>query len=420
MITRRSLLSGFAAPGGLRPMRLGFVGVGGRGSYHLDTCLGLGVEVKALCDINPYYLNRAKRYVEEAGQPAPVLYDRGTEDWKRLCERNDLDMIVTATPWHWHAPICITAMKTGKHCATEVPAALTLEDCWQLVETSEKTGKHCMMLEQVNYVREMLKVLNMAQQGVFGDLLHAAGGYVHDLRLVKSDPEREPWRMQYEFQHNGNLYPTHPIGPISWWLGVNHGDRFDSLVSMSSKAVTIAEYTRMYYGDSHPYAEKRFTQGDVNTTLLTTAAGKTVTLHYDTNTPHPHTNEFRLQGTKGLWVGDANRVYVEGRSAKPKEWDQFRGELYAGFDHPLWQIEEKRTYKTARGHGGGSDTAVMWKRYFDAIAAGTEPDITVYDAATWSAIIPLTERSVAANGKPLEFPDFTRGRWKTARPITLA
>jgi predicted dehydrogenase len=418
MSTRRAFLSGvLAAPVSGRPLRLGFVGVGGRGSYHLDTVLGLGAEVKAICDINPYYLHRAKRYVVEAGQAAPALYDRGPEDWKRLCERNDLDMVVTATPWQYHTPICVAAMKAGKHCATEVPAALTLEECWELVETSEKTGKRCIMLEQVNYVRDLLRVLNMAQQGLFGDVLHAAGGYVHDLRLVKSAPEREAWRMQFEFTMNGNLYPTHPIGPISWWLGVHHGDRFQSLVSMSSKSVTNKAYTEIYYGNSHPYMSREFRQGDVNTTLLTTAGGKTVTLHYDTNTPHPHTSEFRLQGSKGVWVCDAGQIYLEGRS-RPNEWQSLKD--YAEFDHPLWRTEDGRSHKTARGHGGGDDTAVMWERYFNAIKAGTEPDMTVYDAAAWSAIIPLSEQSVAGNGRPVDFPDFTRGRWKTAGKVTLA
>ena len=176
----------------VRPIRVGFVGVGDRGSYHLDVLLGMdSIEVPALCDIDPTYLHRAKRWVEEAGKPAPELYSRGKTDFLRLCERDDLDLIVTATPWEWHAPVCLAAMNNGKHAATEVPAALTVDQCWDLVETSEKTGKHCVMLEQVNYVRNLLMILNMARKGVFGELLHATGGYVHDLRLVKFDPERD-------------------------------------------------------------------------------------------------------------------------------------------------------------------------------------------------------------------------------------
>jgi predicted dehydrogenase len=183
-------------------------------------------------------------------------------------------------------------MKAGKHCATEVPAALTMDECWELVEVSEKTGRNCMMLEQVNYIEQMLRLLHMCQTGVFGEIVHAAGGYVHDLRLVKCDPSREPWRMGFEFGHNGNLYPTHPIGPISWWLNVNRGDRYETIVSMSTKAVCNNEYMALYYGERHPYATAKMSQGDSNTSLLSTVNGKTVTLHYDTNTPHPHTGEW--------------------------------------------------------------------------------------------------------------------------------
>lgn len=404
----------------LKPMRMGFVGIGGRGTYHLTTCLNFaGVEVKALCDINPDYLYRAKRYVEEAGQPSPALYDRGPTDWLRLCERPDLDMVVTATPWQFHAPICVAAMKNGKHAATEVPAALTLEECWELVETSEKTGKHTIMLEQVNYASDVLRLLNMAQNGVFGDLLHAEGGYVHDLRLVKTDPEEEPWRMQFDFDHNCNLYPTHPIGPIAWWFNINRGDRFETIVSMSSKSGSNRRWVERYYGPRHPYAAMPQAQGDSNTSLISTARGKTVTLHYDTNTPHPHTDELRLQGSKGIWSSNLNKLYIEGRSAEPHQWEDF-GDKYKEFDHPLFETIDVSKLKAGRGHGGHRpDTPLMWLRYFMAIENGVQPDMPVTDAATWSAIVPLSGRSVAARSSPVDFPDFTRGRWKTTPPVKL-
>ena len=403
-----------------KTLRLGFVGVGGRGTYHLDTCMGLeGIEITALCDINPNYLHRAKRYVTETGRPEPALYGNSRLDWMRMMDRTDIDVIITATPWEYHTPICVAAMKSGKHAATEVPAAVTLDECWELVNVSEKTGKQCMMTEQVNYVRELLRVLHMAQTGALGDILHATGGYVHDLRYVKHDPAREPWRLQWEFGHNGNLYPTHPIGPIAWWLNINRGDRFDYLVSMSSKARTITEYAALYYGERHPYATAPTTQGDVNTSMIHTEGGKTVTLHYDTNTPHPHTGEFRLQGTKGLFSGTLRKLYIEGRSPKEHAWEEF-GEAYQKeFDHPLWRTVDESKYKSGRGHGGGVDTPLMWERWFNALRNGSAPDMDAVDAATWSAVFPLSEKSVAAKSSPVDFPDFTRGKWQINKPIKL-
>jgi len=402
-----------------RPIRVGIVGSGDRGSYHMDLLLGTDmVEVPAICDINPDYLYRAKRWVEEAGKPSPTLYGNGKTDFLRLCERKDLDLVLCATSWEWHAPVCIAAMKAGKHAATEVPAALTLDECWEMVETSEKTGKHCVMLEQANYSQHGLTVLEMAQKGVFGQLFCATGGYVHDLRLVKFDPEREPWRLQHSVDRNGNLYPTHPIGPMAWWLDINRGDKFEYIVSMSSKAVCLNEYASLYYGDRHPYAGMKMKQGDVNTTLMMTASGKIAVLYFDTNTPHPQTAELRLEGTKGHFSGNVQKVYIEGRSPEAHQWEPLEN-YRAEFEHPLWRNLDEKKYKRARGHGGGVTAPVMWARLLRAIQRGTEPDMNVYDAVTWSVISPLSEHSVARGSVPVDFPDFTRGKWKNTPPIKL-
>ncbi len=409
-----------AAAGDTKPLRVGFVGVGDRGSYHMDVCLGMdSVEVPALCDINPWYLERAKRWVMKAGKPEPKLYGNGKTDFLRLCEREDLDLVVCAASWEWHAPVCIAAMKAGKHAATEVPAAITMDQCWELVETSEATGKHCVMLEQANYSQPLMQLLQMARKGVFGELLHATGGYVHDLRLVKYDPEREPWRLQHSIDRNGCLYPTHQIGPIAWWLDINRGDRFDYLVSMSTKARTLNDYARLYYGEKSPYATMRMAQGDVNTTLLHTVDGKTVTCYFDTNTPHPHTSEMRLQGTKGEFAGGVAGVYIDGRSPKPHQWEPLKN-YQAEYEHPLWKNLDPARFKTARGHGGGVTTPLMWLRLRNALMKGEPPDQDVYDAVTWSAIAPLTERSVAVKSRPIEFPDFTRGRFKNRAPVKVS
>jgi predicted dehydrogenase len=402
-------------------MRLGFVGVGDRGSFHLDVCLGMdSVEVKAICDTNPQFLARAKRWVTASGKPEPALYG-GKTDFLRLCERDDIDMVVTATPWQYHAPVCLAAMRAGKHAATEVPAALTLDECWDLVETSEKTGKHTVMLEQANYDPKGLMALNMAQKGVFGEILHATGGYVHDLRLVKFDPEREPWRLQHSIDRNGNNYPTHPMGPMAWWLDINRGDRIDYLVSMSSNGVMLNDFASRYYGERNAYANVTVAQGDCNTSLLHTVEGKTITLYHDTNTPHPHTAEMRLQGTKGVYTANIDKLYIEGRTKQEDAWEPADNYM-AEFEHPALKGAGNRFKSTAHhggGHGGYTEQ-FMWARLLDALRRGKEPDQNVYDAVTWSVISPLSQRSVAVKSTPIDFPDFTRGKWKTTPPIKIA
>ncbi len=412
-------LASAAAQAG-KPLRIGVVGVGDRGSYHMDTVLGMdSVEVPAICDINPDYLYRAKRWVEEAGKPSPRLYDRGPTDFLRLCEKEDLDLIITATPWELHATVCIAAMKNGKHAATEVPAALTLEECWEMVETSEKQKKQCIMLEQANYSPDSLAVLEMAQKGVFGEILYSTGGYVHDLRLVKFDPEREPWRLQHSVDRNGNLYPTHPIGPMAWWMNINRGDRFEYVVSMSTKAVCINEYASMYFGKRHPYAGMKMQQGDGNMTMMRTTDGKIAILYFDTNTPHPQTGDLRLQGTKGHYSANIRSLYIEGRSPKPHAWEPLDN-YTKEFQSPLYRNLDEKKYRTARGHGGGVTTAMMWERIIKALRSGVEFEQNVYDAVTWSVISPLSERSVASKSRPVDFPDFTRGKWKTNPPVKIA
>lgn len=403
-----------------RPLRVGFVGTGDRGSAHLDILLGMdSVEVPALCDINDAYLHRAKRWVTETGKREPSLYGKHETDWMRMLDRDDLDIVVCATGWDWHAPVCAAAMEAGKHATTEVPAALTEDECWRLVDASEKHGRHCMMLEQANYSEGLLQILNMAQAGVFGELLHCAGGYVHDLRLVKFDPEREPWRLQYSIDKNCNLYPTHPIGPIAWVLDINRGDQFDYLVSMSSKARCLNDYARLHYGASSPYATMRMAQGDVNVSMIKTKRERTITLHYDTNTPHPQTMEFRVQGTRGHYAGNLQSVYIDQRSPKPHAWEplaNYRNQ----YQHNIYKsIDRARLGKTGRGHGAGLTTALMWTRFLRAIREGAEPDQDVYDATAWSAVVPVSERSVAQGGRPIRFPDFTRGKWQTRERLRL-
>ncbi len=412
--------------------RIGFVGIGNRGSAHLDLLMGIeGVEIVALCDIDETNLGRAKRWVTEGqngqGSP-PALYGKNETDFVRMCEEQDLDLVANATPWRWHTPISVAAMNNGSHAATEVPAALTVEDCWQLVETSQKTGKHCTMLEQTNYARFNLMVLRMAREGVFGELLNAAGGYVHDLREAKLNPDsadypRKLWRLAHAIRRNGNLYPTHPIGPIAWWFDLGRGDRLDYLVSMSSNAASLNDYAGRRFGKDSQYAKQKMALGDVNVSLLHTAKGKTVTLYFDTNTPHPHTKELRLQGTKGVFSGNESGVLIDGVAdgmKHKKGWDLL-SDYKKEYEHPLWVKYGNKKYAKVRGHGGGgAHVQMMWRRLIEALRAGESPDMDVYDAATWSAVLPLSGESVAKRSAAVAFPDFTKGKWKIRVPIDLS
>ena len=403
-----------------KPIRLGFVGVGDRGSWHLDCALGIeGVEVPAICDIKDHYLHRAKSWVEQSGRPSPRLYNKSNTDFIRLCEEEDLDCVICSTSWKWHAPVCVAAQKNGKHAVSEVPIVLTVEEAWELVETYESTGKWATIgLEGFGY----LPVLNMVRKGIFGNILHAESGYVHDLRLVKFDPEREPWRLQHSVSRNGNLYPDHPMNKIMPSLDINHGDRFEYLVSMSSKAEMLNEYAAQFYGEDHPMATQKMEQGDYNCSLLRTAGGKMVTLNFDTNSPHPR-GFFRLQGTKGVFlggagIGDVGRgslIYLDGITPKEHSWEK-ADKYMEEHAHPVVTAYDPpdRT-QAVRGHGGNvTKTPLRWHRLVEALRQDKMPDWDVYDSVTSSVISPLTEMSVAGRSKPVEFPDFTKGKWETA------
>ncbi len=419
-----ALNQGFAAPA-LKNIRLGFVGTGLRGTGLLRNLLRLeGVKVHALCDIDESKVARAQDLVVKAGQPKPAAYTRGETDWRRLCDRDDLDLVINATPWQWHAPISVAAMKAGKHTATEVPAAQTVEECWELVETSEKTGRHCAILENDCYYRVVLMVLNMLRDGLLGEPLYAEAGYMHDIRAVKfgAVPNGgEPWRINHSVSRNGNLYPTHPIGPLSWWFDINRGDAFSYLVSMSSKARSLKEFATKTFGANDPRAKTDYKLGDVNVTLIHTEMGRTLTLYHDTNTPRPKEHMVRIQGSQGAFNVMMDKIFVDGRSSAGSRRESWRGShewedpapYRERYDHKLWRDQESKA-KDA-GHGG-----VDWMELYRLVKnlqEGKPLDIDVYDAAAWSVIVPLSEASVAGRSKPMDIPDFTRGKWKKRAPI---
>lgn len=376
-------------------VRVGLVGIGGRGTFLLNILLRLeGVQVKAVCDIIEDRVAKAQSLVAAAGQAKPAGYSQGETDFKRLCENEDLDLVINAVrPWKWHVPICVAAMTAGKHTATEVPAAETIEGCWQLVETAEKTDRYCVILENCCYFRNVMLVHHMLRKGLFGEIRHCEAGYQHYyLKVGPGAPRSADPLVQ-----TGNSYPTHAIGPVAQWLDINRGNRFDYLVSMS------ADGTR-----GNPGA-------DINTSLIRTVNGQTITLYYDTKLPRPYDLIYRVQGTQGIYSATLDQIYIEGRSPKAETWEPM-DEYYKQHEHPLWKAFGKEAL--AHGGHGGADWLTI-HRLIRALQKGVAPDIDVYDAAAWSCITELSEKSVADRSSPTDFPDFTRGRWKTTPPIGI-
>ncbi len=397
------------------PVRIGFVGVGGMGSAHVRNFLKIdGVEIKAVCDIVEEKTARIQTWCVEAGRPKPEAYNKGDWDFKRLCERPDIDIVYTATPWEWHVPVCVAAMEAGKHAATEVPAAYTLDDCWKLIETAERTKRHCMMMENCCYDRPEMLCLNLVKKGLLGEIFHAEAGYNHDLREVKLSGTGESlWRPAHSLKRNGNMYPTHGIGPVSQCLDIHRGDRFDYLVSMSTKALGLHLYAEKKLGPESYWGKQKFVLGDVNVSLIHTVNDKVVTLYHDTSSPRPYTRIHIVQGTKGLFERWPDRVYIEGRS-KFDEWDTLESYLIE-YDHPVWKELEARS----KGAGHGGMDFIEDYRLVQALRQGRPLDIDVYDGAAWSAVTPLSEWSVANKSRPADFPDFTRGAWKTPRTLEV-
>ena len=396
-------------------VRIGYVGVGLQGGGHVQNLIKIpGCRITAVCDIRSERTDWATKQITAAGQPAPAVYNKGPRDFERLCETEDLDLVYTATPWEWHVPVLLAAMKNGKHAATEVPAAMTLDDCWAMVETAEKTRKHCVLMENCNYDRMEMMAYNMVRQGLFGEILHCEGGYLHDLRAIKFERKDEGlWRRAWSMKINGNPYPTHGLGPIAHCLDINRGDRFDYLVSMSSPSRGLQNWAAEHLPADAPERKEKYVLGDVNTSLIKTAMGKTIMVQHCTNLPRPYSRIHIVQGTKGLFEGYPNRAYIEGRGRSDQWVDA--ATLLPEFEHPLW----KEIAAQAQGAGHGGMDFIEDYRLIKCLREGAPLDQTVYDAAALSAVVDLSVRSVAKEGEPMKVPDFTRGRWKTTPPLGI-
>ena len=388
-------------------VRVGFVGVGGMGGAHVRNFLGLeGIEIVALCDIDSARNEEVSSWVTDDGRAPPAMYGRHETDFVRMCETEDLDLVFTATPWEWHVPVCVSAMENGKHAATEVPATYTTDDCWRLVEYAEKYRKHCVMMENCNYDRPEIMVFHMARLGLLGDILHAECGYLHDLREIKfSEVGEGLWRRAHSMVRDGNLYPTHGLGPVANVMDINRGDQFEYLVSMSSPSQGLQEWAMANYPENHLKRRERYVLGDVNTTMIKTVRGRTIYLSHDTNLPRPYSRIHMVQGTKGLFQGYPHRVHIEGLSPG-HEWQDWM-DLRDKYDHPLWKDLEERS--EGAGHGGMD--FIEDYRLVKCLREGKPTDMNVYDAAAMSVITPLSEWSVANRSRPIDVPDFTRGRW---------
>lgn len=410
-------------------LRIGFIGTGLRGQNHVELALLRDdCEVAAIADPDPRMVADTLKMIANKGKKKPAVYDKGDHDYLNLLNDKDIDAVVISTPWEWHTQQCVAAMQAGKYVATEVGGGFSLDECWQLVNTHEATGRHLMFLENVCYRRDVMAVLQMVREGLFGELIHLEGGYQHDLRGVKFNDGQTPynsgvefgdkafsearWRTKHSVHRNGDLYPTHGIGPVAMMTNINRGNRFLFLTSIASKPRGLHEYIVNHPkgGPSHPNAKTRFNLGDVVTTLIKTSNGETMLLSHDTNLPRPYSLGFRVQGTKGIWM-DVNKSLMLDGHTKAHAWEEAKTWLDR-YDHPLW----KRYGNDAKTAGHGGMDFFVFHHFLECAKRNIAPQIDVYDAATWLAITPLSEASIATGSSPQMFPDFTRGRWTERQP----
>ncbi|MGQ0766906.1 MAG: Gfo/Idh/MocA family protein [Gemmatimonadota bacterium] len=390
-------------------VRIAIVGTGLRGRSVLHELLGVGnVRITALADIVPTKVDMAIARMRGAGHSYDVArYDSGERGFETLVARDDIDIVYTATPWEWHVPVCLAAMRAGKHAATEVPAALTTADCWKLVDTSEQTRRHCIMLENCNYGYNELLVLNMVRAGMFGELKHGGAAYNHDLREILFENRDEGlWRRAHHLRINGNLYPTHGLGPVAFYMDINRGDRFDYLVSMSTPEMGLTKWRTDHPSEAGKRGEKYVT-GDLNVSLVRTASGRTIRLEHDVSSPRPYSRINSIQGSLGIFEDYPPRIYVDG-SAPSHRWQSIDG-YRERFEHHLWR---ELGEKARSGGHGGMDFVMAWQ-LVNWFRTGSAPDMDVYDAAAWSVPVDLTAQSVSRGSQPVRFPDFTRGGWRS-------
>jgi predicted dehydrogenase len=396
-----------------KPIRIGMIGTGSRGTHLLNLALMAGVEVPALCDIDQAALDNALNMVATARNgKKPAGYSNGPQDYQRMLQRDDLDAVIVAPPIQWHAVMSIDAMKSGKHVLSEVAPALTLEECWGLVRATEETGKLYMLAENCCYYDDVMMVRNIVNQGLFGELTYAECGYVHDCRYLLFKPDGSlTWRGELAQEAVGAWYPTHQLGPVAQWLGINRGDRMVSLVAGSTSNASLRDYVNRKFPAGHPARNIVFKGADSVSVLIRTAKEALIDLRFDVSSPHPLTSTtyFSLQGTRGSYESRTNQIYIEGRS-KNESWDPV-SKYSKEFEDPLWAASRQEA--ASSGHGGADYFTIA--EFINMVKRGGPSPIDCYDAAAWGSIIPLSAKSIAEGGAPQEIPDFTQGKWESRK-----
>ncbi|MEG9432937.1 Gfo/Idh/MocA family protein [Terriglobus sp. ADX1] len=395
--------------------RIAIVGLGGRGTSLLKNLVATDAEIVALCDIVESKVRAAQQIANKAGKGTPEIFYGNDHSYEKMMKRTDIDLVIVSTSWAWHAPISIAAMESGKHAAMEVPGVTTIEDCWKVIDTSERTRRHCMILENCCYGYNETLILRMAHAGALGELLYGEGAYLHDLREILFANQSEGlWRREDHTKRDGNLYPTHGLGPIANCMQVQRGDRFHHLVSMSTMQRGLEIYRKEHIPANDPKWKEKYVCGDMNVSMIKTEKGRTITVKHDVVNPRPYSRVNMLAGTKGVFEDYPPRIYVEGQKG---------GEAYGTLDawkqyeHPLWSKEGDAARKSG-GHGGMD--YIMLYRIVQCLKQGLVPDMDVYDCAAWGCIYPLSVQSVARGSAPVDVPDFTRGKWQMRTASQIA
>ncbi|MCD6333472.1 MAG: Gfo/Idh/MocA family oxidoreductase, partial [Bacteroidales bacterium] len=402
----------------IKQVRVGIIGLGNRGYGMTRNVTALCPDkatIVGICDVRPEKVNRMKKFLDGVGQK-PQIYTGSLTVWKEMVQRDDIDLVLVFTNWKEHTPMALYAMRHGKHVATEVPITYTLEEAWELVNTAEETQRNCMMLENVCYGNEELWLLNMAKEGVLGTLTYAEASYIHNLRgMLFGNAYYNQWRIRHHVKRNGNLYPTHGLGPVAHYMDIQRGDRFETLVSMSSKEASLSETSRTVNRDNEFYNRDDFKHGDMNTSLIKTVQGRMIHVYHDVVTPRPYSRKNSLAGTKGYHEGYPSRLSLEEKGHRWLNEDEYN-EYRKKYNHPIWD-RLKDDIEKYGGHGGMDFVEIF--RLIDNLNRGVPLDMDVYDGVAWSAVGPLSEISIELGNVPVKFPDFTRGAWKQKRPLQI-